>query len=405
MNTTNSSGMSPEIKTFYDKVLLERALPNLPFLKYGQKKPIPKGNGKTIEFRKFNSLEPATTPLTEGQPPVAKDLTVTSITASVKQYGDVVEVSDVLDETAIDPVITETIELEGEQSGETLNTVVRDILLATTSEYNVGGGVDVNAITASDKLKADDILKLKTIFKRGNIKPIIGNKYYLMLLAPEQIADIMRDKLWQDVNTYSASEKIEEGEIGRIYGFKFIDTTLLDAEDNTNGVPVFSGLALGKNAYGITDISNGSKPKSIIKLAKDDDSDRSDPLNQKSTIGWKALFTAIILDNLAVIRVNSSATDVEPDEQGGGDTHATPTTHTVYATAGIGGTVSPASITVAAGSTVSIVSNVITIDNKTITASAETGYVFANWTGVTDGATISQGTAITAIFTAQEGGQ
>ena len=76
VNTTTSAGLSAEIKEFYDRTLLERALPNLVFVKYGQKRPIPKGNGKTIEFRKFNSLKPATTPLTEGTPPTAKDLSV-----------------------------------------------------------------------------------------------------------------------------------------------------------------------------------------------------------------------------------------------------------------------------------------------------------------------------------------
>ena len=141
-NTTASSGIAPEIKTFYDRTLLERMKPNLPFLKYGQKRPIPKGNGKTIEFRKFNSLAPATTPLNEGEPPVAKELSVTTVTATVKQYGDVVEVTDVLSTTSYDPIITETVELEGEQAGETLNIVVRDELLNTTSVYNVGGGVE-----------------------------------------------------------------------------------------------------------------------------------------------------------------------------------------------------------------------------------------------------------------------
>ena len=70
---------------------------------------------------------------------------------------------------------------------------------------------------------------------------------------------------------------------------------------------------MGKNAYGIVDIENGSKPKSIIKIARDDDSDRSDPLNQISTIGWKALFTAVILDALGCMRVNSAATEVVAD--------------------------------------------------------------------------------------------
>lgn len=310
MNTTASTGIAPEIKTFYDRTLLERMLPNLPFLKYGQKRPIPKGNGKTIEFRKFNSLEPAITPLTEGVPPTAKDLSVTAITATVKQYGDYVEVTDVLETTAYDPIITETVELEGEQAGETLNIVVRDELLDTTSVFNVGGGVDEDAITADNVLTADDVLKIQTIFRRNNIKPI-SNGYYLMFLAPEQAADIMRDPLWRDVSKYANDAKnIEEGEIGRLYKFKFIDTSLVEAKANASSVDIYSGLAMGKNAYGIVDIENGSKPKTIIKIGKEDDGDKSDPLNQKSTIGWKALLTAVRLNELALMRVNSAATDI-----------------------------------------------------------------------------------------------
>ena len=310
MNTTQSAGMTAEMKEFYDRTLLERMKPNLPFLKHGQKRPIPKGSGKTISFRKFHSLEPATTPLTEGQPPQAKNLTVTEIKATVEQYGDYVEVTDVLQETAIDPIITETVEIEGEQAGETLNIVTRDILLNTTSVFNVGGGVDEDAITAEDKLTADEVLKIQTIFRRANVKPM-SDGYYLMFMSPEQAADIMRDPLWRDVSKYAnAAKNIEEGEIGRLWKFKFIDTTLVDPEDNASGVSVFSGLAVGRDAYGIVDIENGSKPKTIIKIGKEDDSDKSDPLNQKSTIGWKALMTAVRLNELALMRVNSHATEI-----------------------------------------------------------------------------------------------
>jgi N4-gp56 family major capsid protein len=310
LNTTASAGLSAEMKTFYDRTLLERALPNLVFLKYGQKKPIPKGNGKTIEFRKFNSLALPTASLTEGTPPAAQDLSVSSITATVAQEGAVVSVSDVLETTAIDPVLTETVELLGEQAGERLDRITRDVLLGTTSVYNVGGGAGVNNITAANILTSDEVLKLWTIMKRNNVKPYEGG-YYLMFCSPEQIADVMRDELWQSVNTYNDGGKnIEKGEIGRIHGFRFIDTTLVEPAVNTGSVDVYSGLAVGKNAYGIVDIENGSKPKTIIKIAKDDDSDKSDPLNQFSTIGWKAMFTAKILDNLAIIRVNSAATEI-----------------------------------------------------------------------------------------------
>lgn len=313
-NTTSTGAISAEMKTFYDRALLERMLPNLPFLKYGQKRPIPKGNGKSIEFRKFNSLEAATTPLTEGEPPAGKELSVTAITATVKQYGDFVQVTDILETTAYDPIITETVELEGEQAGETLNIVTRDELLNTTSVYNVGGGVDENAITAENIFTADDVLKIQTIFRRNNIKPF-RDGYYLMFLAPEQAADIMRDPLWRDVSKYANDAKnIEDGEIGRIYKFKFVDTSLVEPKDNTSEVPVYSGLAMGQNAYGIVDIENGSKPKTIIKIGREDDGDKSDPLNQISTIGWKALMTAVRLNELGLMRINSAATEVVTEE-------------------------------------------------------------------------------------------
>ena len=396
MNTTGSQGMSVEMKTFYDRTLLERMLPNLPFLKYGQKRPIPKGNGKTIEFRKFNSLAPATTPLVEGVPPIGKVLSATAIEATVNQYGDFVEVSDVLEETAIDPVITETVELEGEQAGETLNIIVRDILLNTTNEYNVGGGLDADDITAKDKLTADEVLKIQTIFKRNNVKPM-KDGYYLMFLSPEQAADVMRDELWRDVSKYANEAKnIEQGEIGRIYKFKFIDTTLIDPEANESEVSVYSGIAIGENAYGIVDIENGSKPKTIIKIAKDDDGDKSDPLNQKSTIGWKAMMTAVILNSLAVMRINSAATDVAGE--GDSEEEVTPETVSISVTAGEHGSVSPASITVAAGSEVDITDNVLTCDGNTITATPAEGYVVDAWSGLSDGDTVSENTSVTVSF-------
>jgi len=395
MNTTESSGLSVEMKTFYDRTLLERMLPNLPFLKYGQKRPIPKGNGKTIEFRKFHSLEPATTPLVEGVPPIGKVLSATAINATVDQYGDYVEVSDVLEETAIDPVITETVELEGEQAGETLNIVVRDVLLNTTNEYNVGGGVDVDAIEATNKLDADEILKIQTIFKRNNIKPF-KDGYYLMFLAPEQAADVMRDELWRDVSKYANDAKnIEAGEIGRIHKFKFIDTTLIDPVENDSEVAIYSGIAVGENAYGIVDIENGSKPKTIIKVAKDDDGDKSDPLNQKSTIGWKAMMTAVILNSLGVMRINSAATDVT----GASGSYA-PQTFSITATAGSHGSVSPASITVAAGSEVTISGNTLTCDGNTITATPADGYEVDTWSGLSNGDDVEANATVTVSFKA-----
>ena len=133
LQTTLLAGLSAEMKTFYDMTLIDEAQANLVHDQFGQKRPIPQGSGKTIEFRKFAPLAKATTPLTEGVTPDGKSLTVSTITATVNQYGDYITQSDVLELTALDNTILEATKLLGRQAGMTLDTVVRNVLQSGTN--------------------------------------------------------------------------------------------------------------------------------------------------------------------------------------------------------------------------------------------------------------------------------
>ena len=154
-NTTTQTGtgqeMSPQMKTFYDKVIIKNAVPNLVHDQFGQKKPIPKNSGKTIEFRRLNPFAKATTPLTEGVTPDGKKLDWATVTATVSQYGDYVTTSDMLDMTAIDNNITEAGRVLGDQAGISLDGVVREILNAGTNvQYGDGSKTSRSAITDTD---------------------------------------------------------------------------------------------------------------------------------------------------------------------------------------------------------------------------------------------------------------
>ena len=129
-STSNSLGndLSPEVKTFYDKDLIRLAEPYLVHDRFGQTKPIPRGNGKTIEFRKFSKLPKALTPLTEGVTPDGQAMNVSTITAAVQQYGGFVKITDILQLVAYDPIITEATELIAQQAGRTLDTITREVL-------------------------------------------------------------------------------------------------------------------------------------------------------------------------------------------------------------------------------------------------------------------------------------
>ena len=314
---TNSSGnsLTAEMKTFYDDTLLDEAQPLLVHHQFGQKRPIPKGRGKVIEFRKFSSLAKATTPLTEGVTPSGNTLNVTAITATVLQYGDFVELSDLLELTAVDPIITETTKLCGNQAGLTMDTVVRNVLQAGTNvmyapKYVTASGVTTKtAVTSRANLDATAILdvdlikKAAAFLKAQNAKTIGGS--YVGIIHPYAAYDLMSDPAWIDVHKYAAPDEIFNGEIGKIGGVRFVETS--EAKIVTQAISsvnygVFCTLILGADAYGVTDVS-GEGLQTIIK--QKGSAGTSDPLDQRSTVGWKALEVAEILNNAYMVRLES----------------------------------------------------------------------------------------------------
>lgn len=302
------SGLTAEQKTFYDRVLLSRLLPNLVFMKYGQvnKRPIPKNEGATINFRRFNSLPVITEPLIEGQPPAGSNLSITAITATVQQYGDYVLLSDFIQLAGIDPVVTETLEVQGEQAAQSLDTIVRNVVASGTNVL-YANGVQRSNIGASDILTGNLIRKARKIMARNNVKPYEKNDY-IAFIHPDVAYDLMGDPAWVDANKYAGSERIFEGELGKLYGIKFIETTLapIFAGAGAGGIDVYATIVIGKDAYGVTDIAGSAKPETIVKPLGS--AGTADPLNQQSSVGWKAALAAVRLQELAILRIEHAVT-------------------------------------------------------------------------------------------------
>lgn len=299
LNTTLSPGLSAENKTFYDKTLLVEAQANLVHDQFAQKRPIPKKGGKKIEFRKFASLPKALTPLTEGVTPDGKSLTVTAIEAEVSQYGDYVTYSDMLDLTAIDPVVTEGVKAIGNQAGLTLDTVTRNVLQTGTNVFYCpkGDGTEVTSREALDntcRLTAKVVKKVAAFLKKVNAPKINGD--YVAIIHPFVAYDLQNDKEWIEAHKYATPENIYEGELGKIGGVRFVESS--EAKVYEGGV--FGCIFLGANAYGVTEIEGGGL-KTIIKQLGS--SGVADALDQRASIGWKAIKTAEILLEPYIIRV------------------------------------------------------------------------------------------------------
>ena len=397
--TTNRVGnnVTPEMKAYYDRQMIRFASPKLVHAQFGQSKPIPKGSGKTIEFRRFSPLPKAMKPLTEGVTPKGNQLNVTTVESTVDQYGDYVTLSDMLTLSAIDNVIVETQNVLGDQAGRTLDTVIREKINAGTNVQYGDGKADRNVLvggqaSGNDYLSVAAVKRAVATLKRNNAQPI-KDGCYVAIIHPDVANDLTNDPEWKAVKQNVDPKDWYNGTIGKIHGVVFVESTeakvfraeplrkmanitIGDPESLTVGavsgkvitvreeiaagdatalsgrtiqingfdytidsatagdpgaakitvsetlsptvVPgsiiypagagkdgrdIYSTLFIGQNAYGVTNITGGGL-ETIIK--QKGSAGTGDPLDQRSTVGWKATQTAEILSPEFMVRVETT---------------------------------------------------------------------------------------------------
>ena len=235
MNTTVSTASTAYFnKTFYDRKLLDTAKTRFVHANFGQKRSIPRNNGKRVEFRKYDLFTPDADALTlvEGVTPTGQNLSQSKVEAEVKQYGAYVEISDLLEMTSYDPVIADSAELLGEQLGTVIEWVTRDAMCETTNVQYAGGAASRVALTASDKLTVAEIRKAVRTLKKNKARPFVTamdgsarKPHFICICSPDATYDLQNDALWQDVSKYSNAEQIYSGEIGRLFGVVFVEAT------------------------------------------------------------------------------------------------------------------------------------------------------------------------------------
>ncbi|MEA5048801.1 MAG: N4-gp56 family major capsid protein [Eubacteriales bacterium] len=235
INTTASTaGVTFSNKTFYDRALLEIARTRLVHANYGQKRSVPRNSGKRVEFRRYELFTPDTSALVleEGVTPAGQSLAQSKIEAEVKQYGAYVEVSDLLDLTSYDPVLAESTELLGEQLGTVVEWVTRDAICAGTNVQYANGKTNRLSLEAGDKLTVTEIRKAVRSLKKAKARMFnetgdgkARKPHFVCICSPDATYDLQSDALWQDVSKYSDVEQIYSGEIGRLFGVVFVEST------------------------------------------------------------------------------------------------------------------------------------------------------------------------------------
>lgn len=327
MPTTTITQVAPGTQAFYDRNLLERAKPAEVHGRFGQKRPIAKKSGNQIKFRRYSALAAATTPLTEGVTPSGSQLSVTDITATLAQYGDFVTLSDVVDMVNQDPVVTEATEVLGDQAGLTIDQVRRDVLVAGTNVAYANGVANRAAVNV--KLSTTDFDKAIRFLKNQNAKfmkegipPSTGigtgaiRKAFIAVIHPDVEFDVESLTGFKPVSDYPSQMGVMEDEIGAYKNIRFVSSTNAKVfagagaagttvyKNNGTNFDVYATLIFAADAYGVCPLS-GEAMKTIVKPVGSAGS--ADPLDQRSSVGWKAMTTTKILNESWMIRLESAA--------------------------------------------------------------------------------------------------
>jgi N4-gp56 family major capsid protein len=300
INLTSTSGLPNAVANYYDRNLLDRLEADLYFEQYGEQKSLPKGKGNVIYFTRYSNLSVSTTALTQGTVPDGLTLQSTQITATPVQYGNYIALSDMLRLQSIDPIVEGALDVLGYLASLQLDTVIRNTLHNAMTNQFAGGAV--SEVTTSAVFTAAEVRKAVKTLKVANVRPH-SEGTYAGLIHPTSGFDLMSETVaggWLEVNKYTSADKMMKGEIGKLYGVRFAESTNIQTGTGASSAVSYRNWIFGKGAFGVVSL-DGMALKTYIKQLGS--SGVSDPLDQISTVGYKYSHVTKVLDTARGIEI------------------------------------------------------------------------------------------------------
>jgi len=230
---------------------------------------------------------------------------------------DYVTLTDKLQFSTLDPLLTETADMLGQQAGNSLDQICRDVLVAGTTVQYASSATTTNTVSASMTLTRAEVREAVRTLQGNNaekitrmVNPSTGfntspiNAAYIGIISHNTLFDLKDEAGFIPVEEYANKSDVMEGEVGAMDDVRFVMTTNASTVAGTL-TTVHRTLILAKNYYGITQIS-GEAMKNIVKPLGS--AGTADPLDQRSTSGWKATFVATRLNENFCVRVEHGVT-------------------------------------------------------------------------------------------------
>jgi N4-gp56 family major capsid protein len=308
---TSSSTVPPAVTSYFDRKLLRRATPMLHHGRVAQRRPLSMRSGNTMVFRKISALSLALTPLVEGVPPAGKQLSKSDISVTIQQWGDYVTLTDLVQATVEHPILQDANKILGEQAGQTIDALIRDVACAGTSCHFANATsitLRTQISTTTDKVttalldrmirelnqnnarRFTELIQASTKVSTAGIRPAFWG-----ITTPEVLFTLETLSGFKPIEQYASNGPVLEGEAGAYKDVRFListqaknypggGTTASGDVKGTGGVAdVHTILMFGTDAIGSIPLEGGAL-KNIIKPLGS--GGVADPLNQIATSGW-----------------------------------------------------------------------------------------------------------------------
>lgn len=329
---STDAGISQRVQEYAAREMLKWAGPVVILDKLGMTKPMPKNKGVNIKFRRPNVFTKADTPLSEGVTPSATAFSYTDVSAALKQYGQVVQITDVIQDTHEDPVLNDATVQCGENIGRTIESLTFGIVKAgTTVSYTNGSArSSVNTTIVLDDqrsvtrtLLANKAMMMTRILDGSpNYKTTPVEAGYIAASHTDMEADIRNMTGFTPTAEYGSRRTIHEYELGTVERVRYLCSPDLGPFKDGGGAKAGSGTTMvssagtsadvypimyfGKEAFGCVPLRGvGAVEPTIIPVNQ---KDKSDPLGQRGYVGWKTWFVCVVLNEAWMARLESAAT-------------------------------------------------------------------------------------------------
>lgn len=322
--------ITPRTAAYAVDKMLARAQPQLNMAKFAVLTAVPKGKTKVVKWRRYGRLAPTITPLTEGVTPTAGNITSTDVTATLEQYGQRVQITDVIMDTHEDPVLNELSGSLGETAGQTAEMIIYNVIKAGTQvQYSNGTQrTDVNTPIAAGvcrkairQLKAQDARPLTSML---NATDGVGTTpippCYVCFVHPNVEMDLQNltnfPAGYTRIQNYGTFKPLCDAEIGSFENIRFVSSTLYTALANAGGAlgsmlggtaaDVYQSVVVGKESYASVNLAaSGSGMTPIVVNPKPSD---SDPMGQRGHVAFRMWATAAILNDAWMTRIEHAVT-------------------------------------------------------------------------------------------------